>query len=230
MTSLKVNLLFFFSFISLLIRAQEHPTTLKVEKPNEVFIEMTHMNTVSYLGVSNNLTIHSNKYSSSQLLVETNNGEIVSIGGFNYRHIPDSVPTATITVSLRVSDSKTKILSKKMLRIKRIPNPTASIGGKTSWDSKIDASELKNSQGIRSIMTGFDFDLSLQVSSFKLAIITIKNEYIDLGGSDDNRFTGAMKNQLKRDDLKQVIISEINATMPDGQRNLSPMVLDVIYK
>ena len=188
----------------------------QVAKPSTT-ISPTKMN-VLYAGLANPVSISVPGISSRDVSVTMTNGKIerTSNGFLAY---PEKVGVeALITVSATV-DKVVKQMGSMPFRVKRVPNPLATIAGKN--EGLITKNELMAEQGVFAEIPDFDFEMKFQVLSF--IVSTAKNGFVV-----DQPVNGARFSQAQRDLFNgltkgsRLYIDNIKAKGEDGfERTLS---------
>ncbi len=140
-------------------------------------------------------------------------------------NIPPDFTEAIINISANIDGVKRKLGSKKF-RVKRLPDPIATIANKNS--GVIDREIMIAAATLSPKMPDdFEFDYPFVISSFTMAIQRGFRVY----HFDSNNFylTDEMTDQIKRANRGQNIVFEnIVARDPDGiERTLSPIVLTI---
>jgi len=109
-------------------------------------------------------------------------------------------------------------------RIDRIPQPTASIGGKNQ--GRMSKGLLMKAQGIAAKLANFPFDLKYQVISFDCALKV--GEFNKSYSKKGNKIDAELKDKISK--LKSgtnVTFQNIKAKGPDGMKKCPPIVLTV---
>jgi gliding motility-associated protein GldM len=109
-------------------------------------------------------------------------------------------------------------------RVKPIPDPEAQFGGKSS--GTISRAVAVAQQGVFAVLRDFDFDLIYEITGFTMI-------YTDRMGDIESRSTSStltadqktILNRLTRG--KTLIITDIKAKGPDGEKDLKPVVLKI---
>lgn len=188
-------------------------------------VSPTNMN-VFYRGLDNPVEISVPGVDKSALKVTMDGGTITPNSDGTYNVKPGTGKEATINVIAKINGKETKMPPKKF-RIKTIPDPVPSFGGKKPSDNTIGAAELAGAQGIRAQMENFDFPVSAEVTSFVVSI------YINGSWKEfpckGKTLTSEAKSALSR--LKKgekFYLENIMCKMPDGtERKLSGIGLRV---
>ncbi|HEY5511458.1 MAG TPA: gliding motility protein GldM [Prolixibacteraceae bacterium] len=136
----------------------------EVVKPS-MTVSPTRMN-ILYAGLPNPVSVSVPGISSKEISVAMTNGRIErSADGF--MAYPDKVGVfAVISVSATI-DKVVKQIGTMQFRVKRVPNPLATIAGKN--EGLITKNELIAEQGVFAEIPDFDFDMKFQVLSFNVS-------------------------------------------------------------
>jgi gliding motility-associated protein GldM len=183
---------------------------------------------VLYANLPNPVSVSAPGISSKDLSVEMTNGRIEKTAD-GFLAYPEKVGVnAIITVKVTSEDRTVKTIATTSFRVKRVPNPTAKVAGKSGDDiSKID---LMAELGVFAEMgDDFDFDLKFNILSFDVSNPSV-------GGYESKASTtGARFSQQQKDIFKglsrgsRVIIENIIAKGPDGfTRTLNKIVFKII--
>lgn len=181
-----------------------------------VVVSPTKMNVLYILGdkMGNPVDISVPGVSKDKLSVSCNNGKILKKGG-SWEVYPTKVGPAKISVSAEIN-GKRKNMGAMEFRVKRVPDPVASLPG-LSKQGKIKKNQMTaNSTKLRAKMKDFDFDLKFRVTGFTLAA-TYKGNYVEKKTRGAS-LTSEMK-ELVRDLPKgsTIFITNISAKGPDGK-------------
>ena len=136
----------------------------EVVKPS-MTVSPTRMN-ILYAGLPNPISISVPGISSKDITVSMTNGRIDrSTDGF--MAYPEKVGVfAVISVNATV-DKVSKQIGTIQFRVKRVPNPLATVAGKN--EGLITKNELIAEQGVFAEIPDFDFDMKFQVLSFNVS-------------------------------------------------------------
>ncbi|MCC6599251.1 MAG: gliding motility protein GldM [Crocinitomicaceae bacterium] len=190
-------------------------------------VSPTQMN-VFYRGLDNPVEISVPGVGKSALKVSMEGGSISGPGGDGtYTVKPGQGNEATIRVTANVNGKDTPMPPKKF-RIKRIPDPVPSFGGKKPFDSSISQGDASVAAGVRADMEGFDFNVKVLVKSFKLTI-TNQGSFKEFKSSN-NAVTGDMTDNIKKAKKgEKIFIEEIMVDMPDGTtRKVASITLKIV--
>lgn len=154
----------------------------EVARPS-MTVSPTKMN-VFYAGLDNPVSISVPGISASNVKVSITNGSIQP-GSEGYIVRPDKVGVeSVISVSASV-DGSTKPIGSTKFRVKRVPDPVASVAGKI--EGTMTKNELLAQQGILAKIPDFDFAMNFTVTSF--IVSTTKGSYIIDKATKGNKFS-----------------------------------------
>ena len=147
---------------------------------------------VFYAGLDNPVSISVPGISASNVQVSISNGSIkTGVGGYIVR--PDKVGVKSIiTVSAKI-DGTLKSIGSTEFRVKRVPDPVASVAGKI--EGAITKNELMAQQGVLAKIPDFDFLMNFTVTSF--VVSTSKQGYIIDKQTKGNRFSQEQMDLMK---------------------------------
>jgi gliding motility-associated protein GldM len=192
----------------------------EVAKPS-MTVSPTKMN-VFYAGLSNPVSISAPGISASNLRVSITNGSIVQTQeGGKYIVKPDKVGVNSfITVSAEI-DGTLKEIGKTEFRVKKVPDPVASVANK--MEGLISKNELEAQQGVLAKIPDFDFEMNFTVTSF--VVSTSKGGFINDKPTKGNRFSQEQKELMKGlNSGNRLWIESIVVKGDDGTtRNLPPI-------
>ena len=182
---------------------------------------------VVYLGVPNPIDVAVEGRFCKDLIVTTDNGNLEADDSpCSYLLRPDSIGRATITILSRSAGNKP--IGSMVFRVKRIPDPVASIG--FTGHGGILPNELRAKLGIMADLRNFDYDALFRVTHFTV-IISRAGRAI---------FTQTCEGQLFPPEVKaafdhivtqgdSVFFEDIRCKGPDGLvRNIGSLVIKVL--
>jgi len=189
-------------------------------------VSPTNMN-VFYRGLDNPVEVSVPGVDKSALRVSMDGGSISGPGSDGtYNVKPGDGKEATIRVSAKINGKDTQMPAKKF-RIKTIPDPVPSFGGKRPSDNTISSGELTVASGIKAAMENFDFPVTATVTSFNVSIY-VSGSWKDFpsNGRELSTEGKAALSRLKRGE--KFYLERIMCKMPDGtERKLSGIGLRV---
>ena len=154
----------------------------EVARPS-MTVSPTKMN-VFYAGLDNPVSISVPGIPPSNVKVAITNGAIQSgANGFIIR--PDKVGVKSIISVSALIDNALKPIGSMEFRVKKVPDPVASVAGKT--DGVITRNELMAQQGVLAKIPDFDFEMNFTVTSF--VVSTSKGGFIVDKTTKGNRFS-----------------------------------------
>lgn len=184
-----------------------------IGRPTGAAVMLDNMNVV-YIGVDNPMTISSGSGDEKTTVAGNGGGlTITKNGGGKYTA---RATTPTLQAGLKVSVQGGKAFDFP-LRVKRIPNPTAAVGGdmERGTGGTVGPGYLKAQSGVVAILQNFDFKCDFKVTSFSM-IYSSKGD-IFRSQAAGPRFNDQMIGFFGRAKSKDVIIIEdIKAVGCDG--------------
>ena len=181
---------------------------------------------VFYRGLDNPVEVSVPGVDRSALTVTMNGGSITPSPDGTYNVKPGEGKEATINVSANINGESVQMPARNF-RIKRIPDPVPSFGGKKPYDSTIPQGDATVAAGVRADMEGFDFPVTAQVSSFMVTLVSngALKEYKSNGNRISDEASQAIRKMKKGE---KIFIEQIMCRMPDGSdRKLSAITLKV---
>jgi gliding motility-associated protein GldM len=181
---------------------------------------------VFYRGLDNPVEISVPGVDRSALSVSMSGGSISPSSDGTYNVKPGEGKDATINVSANIN-GETVSMPGRQFRIKRIPDPVPSFGGKKPYDSIIAQGDAAVAAGVRAEMEGFDFPVTASVSSFQVTLASngVIKEYKCSGNRISDEASQAIRKMKKGE---KIFIEQIMCKMPDNtDRKLAPITLKV---
>lgn len=192
-----------------------------VGQPSGAALMLDKMN-VFYIGLDNPITVSSGTGDEKTKLSASGGGVTLS------RTAPGKYIVRATTVgesTITVSDGKQNTPFK--FRVKRVPDPVATIGG-TIKGGKVPKGTLQVQQGVKAILENFDFDAKFTVKSFDCTYIP-KNGDAREWKNPGERFVGdwtSAVNAAKPNDV--FMIENVKVVGPDGsERKLTGMSVQI---
>lgn len=181
-----------------------------VMKPMAV-VSPTKMN-VMYIGVENPLDISVSGFTDDKVAATISQGSL-SKSGTGWVAKVTSAGEATVSVSAKDDDGKSKPMGQAKFRVKRVPDPVAKVAGKK--EGLIAKSLLAIQTGVMADLENFDFDLKFTVKGFKVSAIIKGFEQSKI--SPSNIITPDQKQIIQNAEKGQrVFFEDIKAVGPDG--------------
>ncbi|MBN2275622.1 MAG: gliding motility protein GldM [Bacteroidales bacterium] len=182
-----------------------------------VVVAPTKMN-VFYLGVDNPVEISVAGVPISQVSASATNGSLIPSGN-KFIMRPKRPGNCLVNVFAEL-DGKKRSVGSKEFRVKTVPDPYATVGGKKGV--AINKIELMAQTGVAATMPpDFDFELRFTVTEF--TVLSVVQGFVKQYSSRNNRFTDEQKNLINTlGKGSPVYIQDIKAVGPDGSiRDLS---------
>jgi len=197
------------------------PQTYQVARPSAT-VAAEKMN-VLYIGVPNPLSVSAPGIPKEKLRVTIQGGSVSGSGG-KYSATVSSPGTANVTISGEASPGKTQVLGSTLFRVKRIPDPKAVFGGKSSGSSA--TANLKGQDRLFARLENFEFDAKFNITRFNLLILKPRQDPISLSTSG-SELSGSMRQAMALiTPGTRVAFTSIVAVGPDGsQRGLEDIIL-----
>ncbi len=170
----KIPLVISFLLINVTVFAQE--AAVQFDKQN-----------IMYVGIYNPITVVVRNTPCTDVLIVVPGCVVTPGDGPCKFNVMPGKPDATQIKIYKQSEQGFKLISEQDIRVKKIPDPYATVGGQSGC--MIQEKVLKNSEGIVLHIDGFDFRGGFQVNSFKVAVVRNHNVIFEkdcLGARFDN--------------------------------------------
>jgi len=194
----------------------------QVGKPSAT-ISPTKMN-VLYMGIANPIKVSAAGVASENLEITVNNGRYEKSGD-DFLVYPTKLDALGKITSISVTaklNGESRPMGSMVFRVKEVPDPLATIGGKNSGNLKKE--ELMAEDGVFAELKDFDFDLKFKVTQFDVNF-SGAGGYSKVDKSTSNRFTQEQKDHFSKLSQGSIIyIDNIMAKGDDGSnRPLAPI-------
>ncbi len=163
----------------------------EVAKPS-MTVSPTKMN-VFYVGLANPVSVSAPGISAKDIKVSITNGTIEPATPGNYIVHPQKAGTKSVVSVKATIDGKLKDIGSMEFRVKRVPDPIASVANKI--DGAISKRELEAQQGVLAAIPDFDFDMKFTVLSF--VVSTSKGGFVVDKPTKGNRFSQEQRDLIK---------------------------------
>ncbi len=193
-----------------------------IGKPNSATIAADKMNVV-YRGVANPMTIDFAGIDPSQ--VRASAPGLRKGTGTSYTMNPQTGREVTISVNATLPNGGGPVSDKATFRIKDIPRPVGTVRGDDSGDMKMTREALGQSP-IGAALPDFDFDLKLNVGSFKFKVAGAGT--IQVNGSSLNAQAKSALQKAKRGSSVQIF--DIKASIQGNSSYRLPKVSPVFIE
>jgi gliding motility-associated protein GldM len=180
-------------------------------------VSPTKMN-VLYIGVPNPIEITASGVPAEKLSVSMSGGGSISKAGAAgaYNALVKTPGKVNINVSANI-DGQTKSLGSREFRVKRVPDPVATVGSDAAnkRGGTISKAVLAAQAGVKAELENFDFDMKFTVVSFKVSA-TVRGFTQD-AASTSAAFTAQQKQIIQQvGSGSKIYIEDIKAKGPDG--------------
>lgn len=183
---------------------------------------------VFYIGVDNPVAVSAAGISPDKLIVTSSGGGITLKPNGSGKYIvraTSATNDAKINVAARTGET-TKAQGSCSFRVKRLPDPVASIGGKRGYAEikRLDASSLT---AVAAKVDNFDFEAPFKVTSFEFTAI-VRGQPV-IASTTGSNLTDEMKRALSRVTTgSKIFIDHVKAVGPDKEeRNIPGVTLKV---
>jgi gliding motility-associated protein GldM len=179
---------------------------------------------VFYRGLDNPVEVSVPGVDRSALSVTMSGGSISPNSDGTYNVKPGEGKDAVINVSANIN-GETVQMPARNFRIKRIPDPIPSFGGKKPYDSTIPQGDASVAAGVRAEMEGFDFPVTATVTSFLVTLVSngVLKEYKCNSNRISDEASQAIRKMKKGE---KIFIEQIMCKMPDNtDRKLAAITL-----
>jgi len=147
---------------------------------------------VFYAGLDNPVSVSVPGIAPSNVKVSITNGSIQQ-GAEGYIVRPDKVGVNSVISVSATIDGITKEIGSTPFRVKRVPDPVASVAGKI--EGVITKNELLAQQGVLAKIPDFDFQMNFTVTSF--VVSTSKAGFVVDKATKGNRFSQEQSDLMK---------------------------------
>ncbi len=182
---------------------------------------------VFYIGVKNPVGISAPGISMDKVIPTISKGKLYKDPknkGQWIVEVPKGPKKVTVSASAKI-DGKPYSLGSVEFRVKRVPDPTATIAGMTG--GAIDKNQLLAAGAIIPEMKGFEFDLYFRITSYSFTTL-INGDFFTIKAKG-NTFSKDIIKRIRSGKRKQKFFFEnIQAKGPDGsKRSLNPVNLEL---
>ena len=177
---------------------------------------------VLYVGIANPITVAASGGGDDKISVSiSNGGKLEKVGAGKYHAFVNGGDNCTITVSV-----DGKVAGASEFRIRRIPTPTATIGGFASGDN-INAGAFKSQAGVGAYIKDFPFDLKYTVTGFTLSTDSDEGDIAEVNVTGNSWGGNSQAQNVLRQVKagKTVYVDNIRATGEDGRSYKLPSLV-----
>jgi gliding motility-associated protein GldM len=167
---------------------------------------------VFYTGVDNPVEISVAGVAQNKVSADATNGTLIPSGGMFIMR-PRRPGNSLITVFAEL-DGKKRMVGSKEFRVKPVPDPYATVGGKKGGG--IYKNELIAQTGVAAVMPpDFEFNLTFTVTEF--TVFSVVQGFVKQYAAKGNRFTEEQRNLINSlSKGSPIYIQDIKAVGPDG--------------
>ncbi len=180
-------------------------------------VSPTKMN-VLYIGVPNPIDITASGVPAEKLNVSMTGGGSISKAGAVGSYIAQVKAPGKVNINVTATvDGQTKTLGSKEFRVKRVPDPVATVGNDAAnkRGGTITKAQLAAQAGVKAELENFDFDMKFTVISFRVSA-SVKGFTEDYP-STSAAFTAQQKGLIQKvQSGGKVYIEDVKAKGPDG--------------
>ena len=179
---------------------------------------------VIYIGVDNPMTISSGAGDEKTSVSITGGGANISKAGPGKYIAKATTPDLKANIKVSVKDGKSTDFP---IRVKRIPDPIPTLGGKLRGGN-VQPGTIKAQSGIVPLLENFDFEARFNVESYRF-VLASKGELYPVEGQGPlfNDKINALINRAKPKDI--IYVEEIKVRGPDGTpRKIGQVVFTII--
>jgi gliding motility-associated protein GldM len=205
------------------VKTYTTPTqTYQVAKPSAV-VSPDKMN-VLYIGVDNPLSISAPGIPADKMHVSMSNGSLSQTSPGHFAAKVSAIGETKVTISAELEKGKSVSMGSTTFRIKRIPDPIARFGGKSS--GSMAAVNMRSQDRVFAILDNFEFDAKFTVTRYTMFIQKPRQDFIIIKGTG-NELNSQMKAAMAGvTPGTKVLFDDIIAVGPDGGvRGLQPIIL-----
>ena len=190
-------------------------------------VQLDKMN-VFYVGVPNPITVTAAGYSLEDVSVSIPGAEVSANGLGKYNiMVPASLIGKQVEAAINAKDAAgAKNVGRMAIRVKRIPDPQARVGGKAGGG--MTAAAFRVQDGVIAVLENFDFEAKFRVTGFTFSMAPKRGEYVGpftVNGPQfrTNKDVETAMGRAKPGD--RVFIEEIRGVGPDNtQRRLNDII------
>lgn len=187
---------------------------------SSIVVSPTKMN-VFYIGVDNPVEVSVAGVQPENLDISLTNGKAKKSGGGGAYIVNPRRPGNSIVRVFAKVDGQNKMMGQKEFRVKRVPDPVATINGQKGGG--ISKNMLLAQVGVAAEMENFDFDLKFRVTEFTVS--TTISGFLQEATSKSYKLTKEQKNIIQNLSKGQrVYIQDIEAVGPDGSVRKLPAI------
>jgi gliding motility-associated protein GldM len=186
-------------------------------------LQLDKMN-VFYIGVPNPITVTAAGYSLEDVSINIPGARLNKTGNGKYEVFVTEPHPVKATISAK-TDQGMKTVGVMDIRVKRIPDPQAKIGGKMG--GTMQANVFRAQAGVAAVLENFDFDTKFTITGYDFSYQPKRGDYQGPFHANNAYFPDEAKRFIPRmNPGDRVYIDNVRAKAPDGTtRALNPITL-----
>jgi hypothetical protein len=186
-------------------------------------LQLDKMN-VFYIGVPNPITVTAAGYSLEVVSINIPGARLNKTGNGKYEVFVTEPHPVKATISAK-TDQGMKTVGVMDIRVKRIPDPQAKIGGKMG--GTMQANVFRAQAGVAAVLENFDFDTKFTITGYDFSYQPKRGDYQGPFHANSAYFPDEAKRFIPRmNPGDRVYIDNVRAKAPDGTtRALNPITL-----
>ena len=184
---------------------------------------------VMYIGVDNPLNIVVPGYKPDKVKARLSDGSsLKQKKGTEWTAKPKKAGEIQVLLTVEEKDGSKANLKGPKFRIKRVPDPVATVGGKLKG-GKVSYSKFKNQGGLIAVLENFDFDFKFVVQSYEMTYIKHRKDPAIKKGRGPV-FGGDIKKLIKSSGPKdKVFFTNIKVKGDDGSTRTLPSIVFELF-
>ncbi len=181
---------------------------------------------VIYRGLPNPISVSVPGIPNEKLTVSASNATLTSRGNGKYDIKPTGDGIVTLNVTANLENGEKRNMGSQILRVKRIPKPSAKFAEQTE-SASVDKGKITVQKGLIAYYPSFEYESKPVITSFTMSFISggVSEDYTSV----NNMLTPAMIARLQKIRKNERIFFEnIKGKGPDGiEVPMSPMIIKV---
>jgi gliding motility-associated protein GldM len=176
-------------------------------------VQLDKMN-VFYIGVPNPITVTAAGYTLEDVSVSIPGTTVTPTGKGTYSVMVAQGPEVTAVINAKTAQGVKQVGGMK-IRVKRIPDPVAKVGGK--FQGGMASNVFRAQLGVAAVLENFDFDAKFTIISFDFSYQQRRKDYQGPFPQTGAYFSGEAAKYLKMAQVgDRVYLDNIRAKGPDG--------------
>jgi gliding motility-associated protein GldM len=176
-------------------------------------LQLDKMN-VFYIGVPNPITVTAAGYSLEDVSISIPGASLTPTGKGTYSVMVTQAGEVNAAINAKTAQGVKQVGGMKV-RVKRIPDPQAKVGGKLGGGMQ--ANVFRAQLGVAAVLENFDFDAKFTITSYDFSYQQKRKDYQGPFPCTSSYFTGEAQKYLKlAQPGDRVYIDNIRAKGPDG--------------